>query len=228
MTETFPPSARPRLLRMIAARPRLFSCAAIGVATLLLLPESAAQQPITRLLVGWNVGVCLYLLFAAHMMFWSPRERMRRRALLQDEGRIIILTLVIAAAVMSLGAIFAELAVVRDIHGALRYGHIALTVLTIVSSWAFTQVMFALHYAHDYYANEQRGHAGGLLFPGGHAPDYGDFLYFACVIGTSGQTADVNIDGRVMRRTALVHCVLAFFFNTTLLALSINIASGLF
>ena len=228
MTETAASSARPWLLRLIAARPRLFSCAAIGVATLLLLPESAAQQPIARLLVGWNVGVFLYLLLAAHMMFWSPHERMRRRALQQDEGRMVILALVVAAALMSLGAIVAELAVVRDMHGALRYSHIALTVLTIVSSWVFTQMMFALHYAHDYYANEQRGNPGGLLFPGGHAPDYGDFLYFSCVIGTSGQTADVNIDGRVMRRTALVHCVLAFFFNTTLLALSINIASGLF
>lgn len=228
MTENSPPPARPWLLRIVAARPRLFSGAAIGVATTLLLPESLALQPITRLLVGWNVGVFLYLLLAAHMMFWSPHERMRRRALLQDEGRMIILTLVIAAAVMSLGAIVAELSVVRDMNGALRYGHIALTVLTIVSSWAFTQVMFALHYAHDYYTNEQRGNPGGLLFPGGHPPDYGDFLYFSCVIGTSGQTADVNIDGRVMRRAALVHCVLAFFFNTTLLALSINIASGLF
>ena len=228
MTDTLPSPARPWLLRIVAARPRLFSCAAIGVATLLLLPESAAQQPITRMLVGWNVGVFLYLLLAAHMMFRSPHEEMRRRAQLEDEGRIIILTLVIAAAIMSLGAIVAELSVVRDMHGALRYGHIALTVLTIVSSWAFTQVMFALHYAHDYYASKQRGNPGGLLFPGGHAPDYGDFLYFSCVIGTSGQTADVNIDGRVMRRTALVHCVLAFFFNTTLLALSINIASGLF
>ena len=228
MTETAASSARPWLLRLIAARPRLFSCAAIGVATLLLLPESAAQQPIARLLVGWNVGVFLYLLLAAHMMFWSPHERMRRRALQQDEGRMVILALVVAAALMSLGALVAELSVVRDMNGALRYGHIALTVLTIVSSWVFTQMMFALHYAHDYYANEQRGNPGGLLFPGGHAPDYGDFLYFSCVIGTSGQTADVNIDGRVMRRTALVHCVLAFFFNTTLLALSINIASGLF
>ncbi|MES2049282.1 MAG: DUF1345 domain-containing protein [Pseudomonadota bacterium] len=68
----------------------------------------------------------------------------------------------------------------------------------------------------------------GLAFPGGHAPDYGDFLYFACVIGTSGQTADVSFTCRFMRRIGTVHCVLAFIFNTTLLALTINIASGLF
>jgi uncharacterized membrane protein len=87
--------------------------------------------------------------------------------------------------------------------------------------------MFALHYAHDYYASEVRGEHGGLQFPGGHAPDYADFLYFACIIGTSAQTADVSLTSRRMRRTGMVHCVLAFFFNTTLLALTINIASGL-
>jgi len=31
-----------------------------------------------------------------------------------------------------------------------------------------------------------------------------------------------------MRRIALVHCVIAFFFNTTALALAINGAAGLF
>ena len=162
------------------------------------------------------------------MMFWSTHERIRKRALQQDEGRIVILSLVISAAVMSLGAIVAELSVVKEIHGVLRIEHIALAALTIVFSWMFTQVMFALHYAHDYYTAEIRGNLGGLDFPGGHAPDYGDFLYFACVIGTSGQTADVSFTSRSMRRTGLVHCVLAFFFNTTLLALTINIASGLF
>ena len=64
-------------------------------------------------------------------------------------------------------------------------------------------------------------------FPGGQPPDYGDFLYFASVIGASGQTADVSFTSRKMRRTGTVHCVLAFFFNTTLVALTINIASGL-
>ncbi len=218
---------RSRLLRLIAARPRLFSCALIGVATALFLPPSLALHTLTRFIIGWNVGVCLYLVLAGHMMFWSSHETMRNRALLEDEGRFIILTLVIMAAIMSLGAIVAQLAVVKDMHGHLRYAHIALAVLTIVSSWAFTQVMFAVHYAHDYYATEARGQPGGLEFPGERTPDYADFLYFSCVIGTSAQTADVIFCSRAMRRTGLAHCVLAFFFNTTLLALTINIASGL-
>ena len=228
MENTHLQSQRPRLIRVFMARPRLFVCALIGALAVALLPTALAQQTITRVILGWNLGACLYLLLSARMMFWSTHERMRTRALQHDDGRIMVLVLVVTAAIMCLGAIVAELAVVKDMHGTLRYAHIGLAALTILSSWAFTQVMFALHYAHDYYGAESRGASGGLDFPGGHAPDYGDFLYFACVIGTSGQTADVSFTSRMMRRTGLVHCVLAFFFNTTLVALTINIASGLF
>jgi uncharacterized membrane protein len=217
-----------RPLRIVRARPRLLASVALGVLTALWLPHALAQLAVTRAIIGWNVGALLYLALALRMMFWSTHERMRVRAVEHDEGSVMVLLLVVTAALMCIGAIVAELAVVKDLHGTLRYSHIALAALTIVSSWAFTQVMFALHYAHDYYLNVARGEPGGLEFPGGHAPDYGDFLYFACVIGTSGQTADVSFSGRRMRRTGLLHCVLAFFFNTTLVALTINIASGLF
>jgi len=228
MTTTAPISDRLAVVRIIKARPRLFFSTLTGLLTASLLPASLSLLLVTRMIIGWNVGACLYLALAARMMFWSSHEKMRKRALAQDEGRFIVMMLVVIAAIVSLGAIFAELAVVKDLHGSLRYTHITLTVLTIVTSWAFTQLMFAMHYAHDYYVTEARSGSGGLEFPGGQAPDYGDFLYFACVIGTSGQTADVSFSSRSMRRTGLVHCVLAFFFNTTLLALSINIASGLF
>lgn len=217
-----------KIVRLFLVRPRLAICIFIGAATIVLLPESLAQQEITRMLIAWNVGAILYLVLAARMMFWSTHECMRIRALHEDEGRMIILALVVLAALMSIGAIVAELSVVKEMHGSLRYAHIGLTVLTILSSWAFTQLMFALHYAHDYYAAEARGNSGGLEFSSEHAPDYSDFLYFSCVIGTSGQTADVSFTSRAMRRVGTVHCVLAFFFNTTLLALTVNIASGLF
>lgn len=85
-----------------------------------------------------------------------------------------------------------------------------------------------LHYAHDYYASLDRGHDGGVLSLGSDLPNYSDFLYFACVIGTSKQTADISLTSRRMRRTGLAHCVLSFLFNATLLALSVNLAAGLF
>jgi uncharacterized membrane protein len=215
------------LVSMIRSRPRLFGSMLIGVTAVALIPDHLALHGITRAIIGWNVGTWIYLMLAAHMMFRTSPERIRTRALAQDDGKFIVLGMVVVAAIASLGAIFAELAVVRDVHGMLRYAHISLTVLTILSSWVFTQVMFALHYAHEFYFAVANGRAGGLQFPGEMEPDYGDFLYFSCVIGTSGQTADVSFTAREMRRTGLIHSVLAFFFNTALIALAINIASSL-
>lgn len=222
-----PNSSLPLLVRQLLARPRLLGSMLLGLIVGFFLPQELADQPITRAIIGWNAGAVLYLILAMRMMFWSSHERMRVRAQQQDEGSAVILSLVIVAALMCIGAIVAELAVVKDLKGMARQTHIALAAVTIASSWAFTQVMFALHYAHGYYATQAHGGNGGLDFPGGHPPDYGDFLYFACVIGTSGQTADVSFSSRRMRRFGTVHCVLAFFFNTTLVALTINIASGL-
>jgi uncharacterized membrane protein len=214
-------------LRHFRIRPRLFVAGLVGVLATLGLAEVPGLLNVTRLVIGWNVFACLYLALAAHMMLKADHDQMRMRAPQQDEGRRTVLAMVVLAALATLGAILAELAVVKDMQGSLRYAHIALAVLTIATSWAFTHVMFALHYAHDFYANRAKKQPDGLEFPGTEQPDYGDFIYFAFIIGTSGQTADVSLTTSAMRRTGVLHCVLAFFFNTTLVALTINIASGL-
>ena len=216
-----------KIILIVRNRPRLSFCIVLGVMSLALFPSEWALHWITRLTLAWNVGALLYLVLALHMMFGSSHERMRTRALQQDEGRLILLGMVVMSALTCLAAIVAELALAKTAQGTLRYAHIGLAALTMVSSWGFTQTMFALHYAHDYYVGEIKNQTGGLDFPGGHAPDYGDFLYLACVIGTSGQTADVSFTSRAQRRVGLLHCVLAFFFNTTVVALMINMASAL-
>ena len=160
-------------------------------------------------------------------MVRSSQNKMRYRARLQDEGQLLILVLVIIAAIAALAAIVAELSVAKDLKGMLKFAHIGLAGLTIVSSWAFTHMMFALHYAHDYYVADIKGRPVGLDFPGEDKPDYFDFLYLAFAIGTSGQTADVSFTSKSMRRVGMVHSVLVFFFNTMLLALMINSAAGL-
>ena len=145
-----------------------------------------------------------------------------------DDGKYVVLTLVVLSAIMCLGAIVAVLAVAKGMHGSEKIYYISLAAVSVLTSWAFTHVMFALHYAHDFYSAEIRHEAVGLVFPGTPHPDYIDFLYLACVIGTSGQTADVSFTSQPMRRTGLLHCVLAFFFNTTLLALTVNIGASFF
>jgi len=220
---------RPRhfLMRQLQARPRLFTSIVAGVLAGLLLPGSLELHRITRLIVAWNVTAVLYVVLAAVMMLRATPAQIRRRAQLQDEGQFVILAVVAVAAVASLVAIVAELSVSKSMLGMNRYAHIGLSALTILSSWAFTHTMFALHYAHDYYGCLSGTSKGGLSFPGDEQPDYGDFMYFAFVIGTSGQTADVDFTSRAMRRVGLLHCVLAFLFNTTVLALMINIAASL-
>ena len=216
------------LIRLIQARPQLLISALLGLAVAVFLPQTLVERAITRLILGWNAGAWLYLLLAIRMMFWSGQHTIHRQAKLQNEDKYIVLLFVILAVGASLGAIVAELSVVKDLHGTIRYAHISLVILTIMSSWIFMHVMFAQHYAHDYYVALSRKESGGLHFPGETMPDYGDFLYFSCTIGTSGQTADVSLTSKEMRRVGLVHCVLAFFFNVILLALTMNISAELF
>lgn len=215
-------------VKQLRAHPRLLIAALVGFLSTLYFPHQFAPQETTRLLFGWNVGVCLYLLLSGVMMARSTQEQIVYRARLEDEGGWFILISVIIAAIASMAAIFAELSSAKELHGEQRYAHIGLAAFTILSSWVFTHVIFALHYAHRYFAAQTNKKSVGLEFPGDDSPDYGDFLYFSFVIGTSAQTADVSLTSKRMRRIGLLHCVLAFIFNTTVLALTINIAASLF
>lgn len=214
-------------LRLLRAHPRLLVAILFGVVLARLAPWFSPVPPLTAFLVGWNGGACLYLLLAAHMMRQSDDDKIHRHAQVQDEGRHVLLLLVVLSALVCLLAIVVELSLARQAGGVQRLGHIALSGLTIVTSWLFTQTMFALHYAHSYYLARHRRQPPGLDFPGQETPNYSDFFYFSVVIGTSAQTADVALSSRAMRRIGTLHCLLSFAFNTTVLALMINIAAGL-
>lgn len=211
----------------IASRPHLFFSLLIGIVAYVALANWLNSPPTIRLLMAWNLGAILYLLAAIRMMFSTSEQGIRQRALAQDEGQRVILTLVVVSALMCLSAVLVELRVAKTLMGSDRYEHMAHTVLTILSSWLFTQVMFAQHYAHCYYFSLENSEPPGLLFPGENLPDYLDFLYLSCIIGTSAQTADVIFNGKSMRRIGLLHCILSYFFNTIVLALTINLASSL-
>jgi uncharacterized membrane protein len=217
----------PRWLRILRSRPRLVAAVLVAISVALLLPARIVGHTESRLLIAWNTGALLYLGLVWHMMHGSEPEGIARRALREDEGRGAILAFVVLAAVAVLVAVGSQLSAVKDMHGVAKTLHVVLAAVTVISAWLFIQALFALHYAHDFYL-ARRLHAGDLLsFPGTRDPTYGDFFYFACVIGTSGQTADVNFQGSTLRGVGTVHCILAFFFNATLIALAINIAAGL-
>lgn len=216
------------LLRSLRARPRLGLSALLGLGVALAWPWLGFEaRDVTRGLIAWNVGTVSYLVLTAVMMLRSTHEDIHKRALTQDEGAAVILAMVVLAALSSLGAIVAELTVARNETGLARSLHIGLAAFTVLTSWTFTQMMFALHYAHEYYQSLHANESPGLVFPDTRRPEYFDFLYVAAVIGTSAQTADVSFGSSAMRRVGLVHCVLAFFFNATLLALMVNVGAAL-
>jgi uncharacterized membrane protein len=209
----------PHIARVIRTRPRLFLSAVCGAAVVAALPATVFRFP-TRLLIGWDVCVAAYLVFAYYMIAHSDVARIKRRAATQDEGRFAILILTAGAALASLGAILAELG-----SGGRQAPNLALASLTILLSWAFTHTMFALHYAHDFYGRPSTA-GDGLTFPGNEKPDYWDFVYFSLVIGMTSQVSDVAVACKTIRRTVAAHGVVSFFFNAALLALLVNIAAS--
>jgi uncharacterized membrane protein len=208
----------------LRARPRLLLCTLLGIALYVALP--ARWRVETRGLVAWDIAVSVYLLLVWRLAVKASPDRIRLRARLQDDGAVITLIFSTLAATACFVAIAFELSAVKALTGVGRVDHLVLVACTIPMAWAFIHAMFALHYAHEFYdAADSRGH--GLIFPGDQPPSYWEFLYFSYIIGTSGQTADVTISCPSLRKTALVHCVLAFFFNITMLGLTINVASSL-
>ncbi len=211
--------------RYIRVRPRLSAATAIGIVLIVFLPKTIAGP--TRALLAWDLGAGLYLGLAWTMMFRANVEKMRWRARIQDDGAEVILALTVVAAVASLAAILLELIGIKGLSPRMQTLHLGLAALTILLSWSFVHTAFALHYAHEFYDDAGKDGRRCLDFPGNSEPDYVDFLYFAFVLGTTSQTSDVTINSSPMRRLALLHGVIAFFFNTTLLALMVNIAAGL-
>jgi uncharacterized membrane protein len=208
-----------RPVRVVYGRPRTFFAIAVGIATFFLSPDSL--RLVTRLLAGWDVFAAVYLVLVLTMMLRCDHHHIRRSAILQDDGRFLILMVTALGAFASIGAIVFEL-------GATHRGPVELTLATatIALSWAAVHIAFALHYAHDYYRGSK---PGGLQFPSGdehdHA-DYWDFVYFSFVIGMTAQVSDVGITDKMIRRTATAHGIVSFVYNTALVASMVNIAAS--
>ena len=206
-------------IRIVYARPRTFISIAIGIAAFFLLPGSL--RLVTRMLVGWDIFLAFYLVLTTVMVLRCGLAHIRRNAIMQDDGRFLILMVTALGAFASIAAIVFELG---ESHRAVP--QLTLAVVTMPLSWAAVHTSFALHYAHEYYRGAK---PGGLQFPGGddaEEPDYWDFVYFSFVIGMTAQVSDVGITQKTIRRTATAHGVISFIFNTALVALMVNIAAS--
>ena len=214
------------ILQLLISRPYLLIAITVGVALYFASAHWIARE-ITRALIGWNGGVVIFLCLAFAFMSSVDPDRIRRRAIAHDEGGRFVLVLTILASIASVGALIAELSVAKGSAGA--DWRVALAAGTVILSWLFVQIVFAMHYAHLYYLAEESGEPrGGLEFGECGEPDYWDFVHFSIVLGATSQTADITFSSKPMRRVGTLHTLVAFGFNTAILATMINLAAGLF
>jgi uncharacterized membrane protein len=214
-----------RWLGPLGPRPRLTASILVGLAVGVPCALFAADmRASTALILGWDALSFTFLGSMFFTWFQHQPDDIRHQAALDDEGRGAISALVVVAAAASVWAVGAELSLAKDAHGVMAF-------VTVIASWTMVQLIFALHYAHEYYGvddDDGARDAEGIDFPGNEAPDYWDFLYFAIVIGVACATADADFTSKGLRRLGTIHSLVAFAFNTIIVALTINLTAGLF
>lgn len=210
------------IARHVRHHSRFYAGALLGVAAWLAAGTLGAAQ---RLLVAGDAFFVVYLGLTAALALGGTPEDMRKRAAYEDEGGVGIILMTAIATAVSLGAIFMLLN--QEQIGGLP---LALAVSSIPLGWFTLHAVMAFHYAHLYYTPQGKGASrrdcGGLDFPGTKEPHTWDFVYFSFVIGMTVQVSDVAVQSTLMRRVVLAHGVASFFFNTTVIALAVNLAAG--
>jgi uncharacterized membrane protein len=213
--------------RILLGHIRTFVALAVGAASLAALPGGWPGR--TRGIAAWDIGAAAFLLMCGFLFTGATPVRMERNATAQQEGEWTLFALVVAGAVASFSAIIGEFSTMKGASPATHALKVAMVAATLMLSWLLTHTVFALRYAHEYYTRTG-GSAkpdGGLEFPSEDSPDYWDFMYFSLVLGMTFQVSDVQITSRKLRRLATLHGLLGFLFNTVIVALTVNLASGL-
>lgn len=176
-------------------------------------------------------AVTFFLTYLAIMALRFPKltvDRFKSSRERDDAPAYVIILVTILAVVAAIGALFIAL----NRSGNVSLFETALAFLSVIGGWLTLHTMFATHYAHHYWRRVSlpdgtRVAQGGLSFPETPEPAGLDFLYFSFVIGMTAQTSDVAITTSAMRRINLSHALTAFFFNTVLVAATVNAAVAL-
>jgi uncharacterized membrane protein len=217
------------LIFRLDAQYRLFiglAFSAVAYFTFRGLPSWPAQ-----VLSIWIVFALTIIILDWIAILWSHPLEVRKIAKLQDSSRSLLFLFVIFASVVSLVAIVFLLKSSKGHSSSGVTSHVLLAMAAVIVSWTLVHTIFTMRYAHLYYDTDtddgKPRKGGGLAFPEETEPDYLDFAYFSFVIGMTFQVSDVEISSRLIRRHALVHSLISFAFNTAIVALSINVISGL-
>lgn len=178
---------------------------------------------LTRLMISWDFFNLTMIIICWIIFLTTTSKQLSSLAIRQDEtlpaGFIIIL---ISLFFSLFGTIF--LLMYRNSGWIDKELHPFVSLAGVGLSWILLHTIFTLRYAHLYFipdSNQQP--LAGINFPDAdNEPDYLDFAYFSFVIGMTFQVSDVTINSKRIRRFVLVHSLIAFVFNTLIVALTIN------
>lgn len=194
-----------------------------ALATVFITPRQAV-------LWGTIVFFAIYLVMSLGFFPRATAEFLDKHADAEDAPAWIIFVATIAVIVSAVVSLF-QLVGSKDAGGL----ELVATAAAIPLGWLTVHAMAAHHYAYEYYSspkarNRGKGTAsdrGGLQFPMSDRPDGISFLYFSYVIGMTAQVADVNVTTRDMQRLVLMHGIFSFFFNTVIVAATVNVVVSL-
>jgi uncharacterized membrane protein len=173
--------------------------------------------------LAFDAAAVVFIISLVPLLRDHTDAEMRQHSRDNDAGRVIILGLTSLLTLVAMAAITGEL------EGARGGEPLALARLvgTLLLIWTFANSVYALHYAHAFYApGDDSGDAAGIEFPGTKSPDYWDFAYFSFTLGMTFQTSDVAVTSTAIRKVVLFHCFAAFVFNIGVIAFTINVLGG--
>jgi uncharacterized membrane protein len=194
------------------------------VVLLIAIPVFALRWPIGQAAMGgFDVAAAVFLAAVSPLLRHRTAAQMRETARNNDANRVLLLGLTGIVTIAILVAIAVELSAAK----APSAGVILLVIGTLALAWLFSNMVYALHYAHLFYLGDDKGKdCGGITVPGTREPNYWDFIYFSFTLGMTFQTSDVEIGGAHMRKVVIFHCIAAFVFNIGVLAFTINVLGG--
>jgi uncharacterized membrane protein len=220
-------SSKKSLFERLNSLHKLLICFGIAV-TVYVVVQINHLDVLTHLMIGWDT-FCLFMIMTCFITFSVTRsQQIRELAKAQDSSRVIIFIIVLISTFASFFAVVLLLLTKKDYKSTETF-HVIIAIAGMVLSWLLIHTIFTLRYAHIFYENHEEQpevHAGGLEFPGEKRPGYFDFAYFSFVLGMTFQVSDVQVTSKRLRRLVLLHGILAFGYNTIMIALTINLIAG--
>jgi uncharacterized membrane protein len=212
-----------RLPRSAQGFVQVGASAAVGIVVAVAVAVGTPVDARYGVLIGWDVGTLVYLLWVWHLNRRLDTEATAEAAVREDPTRPVTDVIQLVSAVASLAAVVYTIADASGSTGAGKALRIALGIASITCSWFLVHTLFTMRYAREYYIDED----GGIDFNMPDPPVWADFAYLSFTIGMTFQVSDTDLQTTPLRRLALRHMLISYLFGAVIIAITINLVAGL-